>query len=812
MTQRLDSDARTLEVSVGDLVLGDPLLRARGAGGRTLPDRMAMGTRAHQEVQRTRAARITGYESEVHVRREFSISGWTVTVQGRADALHRDPDGTLVVEEIKSVTLPPARFTIDDLRPRADHLLQLELYCALLANKNEAVRGVLILYNLADEATLELPVAVNADEARSTLARLLDELLTRLERERQRQAERTGWAGKLVFPFPEMRSGQDELAAAMVTAWEKGHDILAAAPAGTGKTAAAVWAALNHALANQLTLFFITAKTTQQKLAGDTLEAVAGASGIPLRTLVLRAKDAMCLCNPRICHEEVCPHIRDYPQRAAESGIHDRLLDRPLVHPDRVYELSADAGLCPFEMSLDLSSMVDAVVCDYNYVFDPSVALQRFGEGANRDTLLVIDEAHNLLERGRDYYSPSLKRSELKALFPFLATGRGSSHRRLEGLFAELEALLEDVGRTADGEAGNGPHETLVCFDPTPFAALRERLDQAMVLYLLDGQGRGGIAPDDPVMQFSNDIGRFVNAALIGGEEFVQLHRRRGDGSEELKILCLDPGRQLGRRIRSFAGTAAMSATLQPMPYYRRVLGFRKTKTDLAAFPSPFPAENRLALVVPTVSTTWRDRPKNYGPIAAIISRAVSLKRANHLVFFPSFAFLDQVARHLDVPGCHVIRQAREMSNRQRAEILETLSGNGGPHLVLAVQGGVLAEGVDYPGEMASGVIVVGPGLPLVCFERELIKRHFEETDGTGFEFAYLYPGMNRAVQAAGRLIRTAEDRGVILLLGRRFASSRYADLFPAHWYDLSPREMVRGNWAELVARFWSDPQLDFGD
>lgn len=812
MPLRQDYEARTLEVSVVDLVLGDPLLRARGTTGRALPDRMAMGTRAHQDVQRLRAGRITGYESEVHVRREFEVSGWAVTVQGRADALHRDPDGTLVVEEIKSVTLPPARFNRGDVRPRADHLLQLELYCALLADGEEAVRGLLILYNLADNAILELPLAVDAAEARGALQHRLKTLLTRLDGERERLHARTRWAEKLVFPFPEMRPGQGELAAAMSAAWKGGRDILAAAPAGTGKTAASLWAALNHALARRLTLFFVTAKTTQQKLAGETLEAVARASDVPLRSLVLRAKDAMCLCSARICHEEVCPHIRDYPQRAAECGIHGRLLDRPLVHPDRVYELSAEAGLCPFEISLDLSTMVDAVVCDYNYVFDPSVALQRFAEGTNRDTLLVIDEAHNLLERGRGYYSPSLERSDLEALFPLLAVHRGSVYRRLEGLLTELEALLEDAARTADGENGDGPREALVEFDAAPFAALRERLDQAMVLYLLNGQGRGGIAPEDPVLRFSTDFGRFVNAALIDGEEFVRFHRRRRDGSEELRILCLDPGRQLGRRIRSFAGTAAMSATLQPMPYYRRVLGFRKTKTDQAVFPSPFPAENRLALVVPTVSTTWRDRPKNERPIAAIIGRAVRLHRANHLVFFPSFAFLDQVARHLDVPGYRVIRQAREMNNRQRAEIIETLSDGGGPHLVLAVQGGVLAEGVDYPGSMAAGVIVVGPGLPLVCFERELIKRHFDETDGAGFEFAYLYPGMNRAVQAAGRLIRTAEDRGVILLLGRRFASTRYSDLFPPHWYDRSPREMVRRDWAELVERFWADPRLDFGD
>lgn len=812
MTLRLDSEARTLEVSVGDLLLGDPLLRSRGVAGRAIPDRMALGTRAHQYVQRLRATQIPGYRSEVQVRREFEIAGWTVTVQGRVDGCHRDGNGVLVVEEIKSVTLSPARFTADTVRLRAGHLLQLEIYCALLAAGEEEVRGLLILHNLADEATLELPVAVDAAEAGRGLNARLEALLIQMEAERKRLEDRTSWAGRLVFPFPALRSGQDELAAAITGAWEKGHDILASAPAGTGKTAAAVWAGLQHALANRLGLFFVTAKTTQQKLAAETLEAVAVASAVPLRSLVLRAKDAMCLCETRICHEEVCPHIRDYPQRIAESDLYRRLLDRPLVDPDRIRRLCKEAGICPFEVSLDLSGMVDAVVCDYNYVFDPAVALSRFGEGANRDTLLVIDEAHNLLERGRDYYSPALERSDLAALFPVLAAGRSPSHRRLEVLFTELEALVDGVARAASGD-DTGPLETVVEeFDPAPLAALRERLDSALVLYLLDSQSRGGTLPDDPLLRFANGFGRFVNGATLAGSEFLRIFRRREDRSEQLKILCLDPGRQLGRRIRSFAGTAAMSATLQPISYYRQVLGFRKTKTDTAVFPSPFPARNRLALVVPSVSTLYRDRPANYDPIARIIERTVGLRQANYLVFFPSFAFLVQVARRLKTPGFTVIRQEPEMSLQQRAEVLDALAAGERPHLVLAVQGGIFAEGVDYPGEMAAGVIVVGPGLPQVCFERELIKRHFQETAGQGFEFAFLYPGMNRAVQAAGRLIRSPEDRGVIMLLGRRFASSRYADLFPAHWYDLSPREMVRGNWPELIEHFWDDPHLDFGD
>jgi DNA excision repair protein ERCC-2 len=810
LTLRLDSENRTLEVSVGDLVLGDPLLRSRGATGRSLPDRMAMGTRAHQNVQQVRAGHIPGYESEIQVRREFGISGWTVTVQGRVDGLHRDENGILVLEEIKSVTLPPSRFTADGIRPRSEHLLQLEIYCALLAEGDEEVRGLLILFNLADDATLELPVELDAPEARRRLEARLDALLTQVEEERQRLETRTSWADQLVFPFPAMRPGQDELVAAMTGAWEKGHDILASAPAGTGKTAASIWAALQHALANRLGLFFVTAKTTQQKLAAETLEAVATSSEIPLRSLVLRAKDAMCLCETRICHEEVCPHIREYPERAANSDIYHRLLDRPLATPERIRELSAEAGICPFEVSLDLCGMVDAVVCDYNYVFDPAVALRRFSEGANRDTLLVIDEAHNLLERGRDYYSPSLERNDLAALFPFLTAGRSRSHRRLESLFAELEALVEDVSRGAGDQSD--PLETLVEFDPAPLGALRDRLDSALVLYLLESQARGGTSPDDPVLRFAADFGRFANTAQLGGDEFVRIFRRREDNSEQLKILCLDPGRQLGRRIRSFGGTAAMSATLQPVSYYRQVLGFRKTKTDTAAFPSPFPNRNRLALVVPSVSTLYRDRPANYDPIARIIERATATHPSNHLVFFPSFAFLRQVSRRLHTPGYTVIRQEPEMSLEQRANVIDSLAAGKAPHLVLAVQGGIFAEGVDYPGDMASGVIVVGPGLPQVCFERELIKRHFQETDGKGFEFAFLYPGMNRAVQAAGRLIRTPEDRGVILLLGRRFASARYSDLFPAHWYDISPREMIRRDWPELIERFRADPELDFGE
>ena len=269
------------------------------------------------------------------------------------------------------------------------------------------------------------------------------------------------------------------------------------------------------------------------------------------------------------------------------------------------------------------------------------------------------------------------------------------------------------------------------------------------------------------------------------------------------QILCKDPSRRLGERLDACYGAVGMSATLVPLTFYRDVLGFDRDRTRLAALASPFPKEHRRVLVVPDVSTRYRHRARSYEPVARAIEHVVAARRGNYFVFFPSFAYLEAVAPHIATDAAIVVRQERSMPERDRAQLLERLRDERRGHVVLAVQGGIFAEGVDYPGGMLIGVIVVGPGLPRVSFEQDLMRAYFDERYEMGFEYAYLYVGMNRVVQSVGRLIRSEHDTGVAVLVGQRFATPLYAELLPPDWYEISPAECVTRDLAGDLAAFW---------
>jgi len=287
----------------------------------------------------------------------------------------------------------------------------------------------------------------------------------------------------------------------------------------------------------------------------------------------------------------------------------------------------------------------------------------------------------------------------------------------------------------------------------------------------------------------------------------VHLGHSAGGGS--LNILCKDPSRQLGVRLDECYAAVGMSATLMPLTFYRDVLGFDRDRTRLVALPSPFPKEHLRVLVAGDISTRYRHRPRSYEPVARLVEQVAAARRGNYFVFFPSFEYLDAVAQTLAPEGVTVVRQARSMSERDRAGLLDRLRDEAEGHLVLAVQGGIFAEGVDYPGGMLIGAIVVGPGLPRVCFEQELMRAYFAERYGMGFEYAYLFVGMNRVIQSVGRLIRSERDTGVAVLVGQRFATPAYAELFPPDWYEGSPAELVSRDVAGDAAAFWREIEAE---
>lgn len=286
---------------------------------------------------------------------------------------------------------------------------------------------------------------------------------------------------------------------------------------------------------------------------------------------------------------------------------------------------------------------------------------------------------------------------------------------------------------------------------------------------------------------------------------------RAADGSTRLRLRCLDPSRPLGDRLGRFRSTIAFSATLQPPEFFRARSGFPRETTRTVAFPPPFPPRNRLVRVVPDIVTTYRGRKRDLGKVAALIDAIAAARPGNYLVFFSSHQYLREVLGQ--VPpwriGSDLLVQSRAMSEPARDRHLELLRESGSARILYAVQGGIFGEGVDYPGDMVRGVIVVGPGLPRFDMDAELVRRHFDELYQTGFDYAYVYPGMHRVIQAAGRLIRGPEETGVVVLLGERFARAQYQRLFPPDWYERTPQELVTGDLLAELREFWASRQPD---
>ena len=801
MAIRFDHPARTLWLSIGDLLAGmifpgsvqlTPRLRSRAALGRDL----------HIQYQAERQSRIPSYQAEVTLRQRLQVDDYTVHVHGRLDGLY-EADDTLVVEEIKSLLVPREQFDAIEPGKYPVYERQLALYIALLHWQHDRpVRGHLVLINLTDDACTVLTVEAGDDDWETLIVEPVRRILARYEARVARAARRQPEA--VVFPFDTTRPHQEALIEHVDKTIRDRECTLISAPTGIGKTVAALFPALRHALRDGLRVFFVTAKTTQQTLASETLRRFAG-HGTGFTAVHLRAKAKSCLNEVFFCHESVCEFAHDYAGKLERSGVLDTLLELPVLGPTVCAETALLHRVCPFELSLDAAVEADVIIGDYNYVFDPGAYLRRFFQDElYDDCILIIDEAHNLYGRGRDYYSPVLRQQFLRQLLVHCAAQPARLFRDFEAFFQDLDneimLLPHDSEDTADGAV-------LLRVEPPVerFAGLRQRLEGLMVDYAIFRRRAGPTAADgDPVQDFYYLFQRFCDVLALGGDEFSYLYQHQPDGAA-FKILCKDASRFLYERLQGFHSVIGMSATLTPFPFYQDVLGMPPDRSTTAEFPSPFPDHNRRVLVVPDVATTYRERRRDAPLAAQVIEAVVAQRPGNYGVFFPSFAYLRLVRACMrQVPAHQVIEQAPTMTEAERELVLQRLRQHDDETLLLlGVQGGIFAEGVDYPGDMLKGVIVVGPGLPRVDGEQELIRAYFEEKYTQGFAYAYLYPGMNRVVQSAGRVIRSETDVGIIVLVDKRFSHRNYASLFPSYWYGKTPRELVTSNYQQNLADFW---------
>ena len=799
-------------------------------------DRALEGARIHRKLQKSAGE---GYEAEVSLSSDYEVDGITFTLEGRADGIFTNAAGTVVIDEIKTTAVPFDAIA-EDMNPC--HWAQGMVYGAIYSAQQSLpeMDVQLTYYQIDTNQIIRFVRHFSRQELEQFLHKLLCQYAPWAQRQLHWAAARTQSLAALQFPFAQYRPGQRALAGEVYRACRTGKDaghkggtrLFCQAPTGIGKTMSALFPALKAmAEGSGEKLFYLTARNTTQAAAEDALARLHAAQpGLALRSVTLTAKEKVCL-HPDAeghpaCLPELCPYANGYYDRIKDALT--ALLDGP-----GSFSRAALAGtakqfsVCPFELGLDLSEWCDVIIGDYNYLFDPVVHLRRFFD-APGDWLLLIDEAHNLPDRARAMYSAYFAKSSLTDAKRALGKGKSALKTALTRADKALLEARKACVRLAPRRSQTGAPEqdtaqtSLLAEDAPPLFELPQPLyaqDGTVFLQELPSALlsplRAVQAPLQDWLEANPDadahaqmlelyfsLQDITRAAERYDSHFVT--QLTAHGSElELHLLCLDPAPFVDASLAAGRSAALFSATLAPPSFYRSVLG--STDARAVALESPFPAGNLGLYCLPNISTRYRDREASVQAVSDALARMAESKIGNYLAFFPSYAYLRQVHEDFAAryPGLRTLVQESRLDDAARAEFLaqfvpepkETLLGFG-------VMGGIFGEGVDLAGSRLIGCAIVGVGLPQVNPRQEMLRRYYDAQNSSGFDYAYRYPGMNKVLQAAGRVIRTPEDQGIVLLLDDRFALPEYTRLFPPHWRHIRYLRSADELTGELQ-RFW---------
>lgn len=817
----IDADARRIDIAIREAIeLSCPPV----GGPRPLGHlRARWGTEAHRRYRSVHEA--TGARGEVPVQLRRAHADWTIHLHGRADLVTTTSE-RLVVDEVKS-TLGEALAAGDAAALLGRDALdaasrQARLYALALEPARAepiAITARVVVVGVGDDPS---PLAiVDAGYERAATEAMLDQLLDAVVAHAEAKLEsvdrRRSAAPRLRFPYAQPRPRQEELVATIAEALAAERPALIEAPTGIGKTVAALLPALRHASAAGASCFFATAKTTQREGVARAFTAIVEASGpdVPLTALTLRRRDQMCPPGHLRCHPDTCDSLADFEARRIESKAVERLAATgPHLDPDSIFALGRDEALCPFELMQRLEAEADLVIGDYNHRYDRAAA------SPPRPMVVIVDEAHNLVDRARDAASPFVGERAMTSAERCAAQHPDPPVRDgVASLSAALRRAIDEARREANADDERVPIDGCLEQDADLDRWRRLALDAegAGLGWLRARHRHPAVVPfPDPVVDLVESV-RHLTRQLqrvprSGGRLVPYVAGPTAPRGAGVGVQCVDPSDELEPHHRKALGTVAMSATLSPASYYAELLGLSRLDPMVTSVPSPFPAEHRAVMTVPTIDTTYERRDDELPRVAALIERIVAVRPGHYAAFFPSHAVLDATRRHLTLPASQLLIQPPLAPAALRHRILATLRNDPRPRLLLAVTGGVFAEGVDLPGEALVGAIVVGPTLPPPTFARLLVQRHFDErqdtydqdeTSGGGFAYAFVYPGLRRVVQAAGRVVRTPTDRGVIVLLGRRFCRPPYLDALPPDWSPHDPRELITEDPIARLERFW---------
>ncbi len=755
-------------------------------------DAMQLGGKIHRKIQRQMGA---GYRAEVPMAYEVSFDDLVICVEGRADGILETQDGT-VIDEIKGIFKDLDTLT----EPVPVHLAQARCYAYMYAAQNDLDEiGVQMTYCNMDTEELKRFQYVYAFP--DLKAWFLD-LAGRYEKWARYQVtwreKRNASIKGVEFPF-EYREGQRELVTSVYRTIQRKKRLFIQAPTGVGKTIATVFPAVK-AVGEGLgeKIFYLTAKTITRTVAWQAFDSLKE-QALRMKVLVLTAREKICFLDEADCNPEACPYAKGHFDRVNDA-VYELLTSSDEMSREILEEQAQKWQVCPYEMSLDLSDWADVVICDYNYVFDPNAYLRRFfGEGTKGEYLFLIDEAHNLVERGQKMYSATLCKEDFLQVKRSLKGVDEKLVRHLDDCNRQLLALKRDCEDFQVLDSVGNVYLKLLGLMTEMERFLEESRNEELRREVLD---------------FYFDVRRFVGVYERLDENYLVYSELEKSGRFLLHLFCVNPAQNLQEFLDKGNSAIFFSATLLPIRYYKKLLSTKEDDYAIYA-KSPFDTCKRLLLLGTDVSTKYTRRNESlYQKYARYLKKTAGTRKGNYIAYFPSYKFMSEVYEAFltlledTEPGggtdIEYVMQSQYMSEEAREIFLENFEEERDGSLIgFCVMGGIFAEGIDLDREKLIGAIIIGTGLPQVCREREMLKDYFDARGLRGFDYAYLYPGMNKVMQAAGRVIRTDEDEGVILLLDERFQDVRYQEVFPREWSDF--KLCTEENVEEKIQSFWED-------
>lgn len=740
-------------------------------------DRMYEGARAHRLIQRENEKNFGNYQSEITLSAVIEDENIAYTLEGRADGVFTDGT-TSVIDEIKT-TLLPLESIDEDFSDT--HWAQAKCYAYIYAlqNRLDCISVQLTYYNLDTKDIKRFINPFAFSELQDFLTGLIRKYSVWARFSLEWAELRDSGIRELQFPFPEYRRGQRRLAVGTYRTICRGGKLFAQAPTGTGKTISTLFPAVKAMGEGKTSkIFYLTAKTITRQVAEEAFKKMRSGS-LRIKTLTLTAKEKICFCEKPVCNPEFCEYAHGHYDRINDAVL-DAISNCDEFTRSSVEEYARKNKVCPFELALDISLWVDCVICDYNYVFDPRAYLRRFFSENNGDYVFLIDEAHNLVDRSREMFSSEL----FKTRFYQVKKAYKGRNKALDRILTKINKYLLELGKSC-GDQGYLVNSAL----PKEFSELLTKYVSVCEAVLKKNRELG---EDNDFLQLYFEVLHYLLIADFYDERYVTVMESR-QNEVMVRLFCLDPSYLLSEALKRGGSTVMFSATLTPLEYFREILGGADDDW-MMTLDSPFDDGHLCLMAADRVSTKYKDREQSAAEITELIHTVVSGKTGNYIVYFPSYQYMHIVyeAFRTSFPEVNAVEQQAAMTEELREAFMASFQENPQEtYVAFCVLGGIFSEGIDLKGSRLIGTVIVSVGLPQLSVQQDLIRDYFNQKNGMGYEYAYMYPGMNKVLQAAGRVIRSESDKGAVLLIDERFGHSSYKRIFPKHWAQM---KAVRSN------------------